>query len=95
MKIKHLVEYNISKVYENAEFLIDLCEKPMNFETILQQVFTRYNLVMNYEQYALLGNTMKSYCLWLKNSEKLVSEFSDNMLLWKKAYYKAQVKKTT
>lgn len=38
--IKQLVEYNnISKVYENAEFLIVLCEKTMNFKTILQQVF--------------------------------------------------------
>ena len=83
--IKHLVEYNISKVYENAEFLTAMCEKPMNFETILQQVFTQYNLVMNYEQYALLGSTIKSYLSWLKNSGKLVGEFIDNMLLWKKA----------
>lgn len=83
--IQQLVQYNISKVYENAEYLIDLCEKPRNFETILQQVFTQYNLVMNYEQYALLGSTIKSYLSWLKNSKKLVTEFSDNMLLWKKA----------
>lgn len=83
--IKHLVEYNISKVYENAEFLTAMCKKPMNFETILQQVFTQYNLVMNYEQYALLGSTIKSYLSWLKNSGKLVTEFSDNMLLWNKA----------
>lgn len=83
--IQQLVQYNISKVYENAEFLIAQCEKPMNFETILQQAFTQYNLVMNYEQYALLGITIKSYLSWLKNSEKLVMEFSDNMLLWKKA----------
>lgn len=58
--IQQLVQYNISKVYENAEFLIALCDKPMNFETILQQVFAQYNLVMNYEQYALLGSTIKS-----------------------------------
>ena len=73
-----------SKVYENAEFLIALCEKPMNFEIILQQVFTQHNLVMNYEQYALLGSTIRSYLSWLKNSGKLVTEFVDNMLLWKK-----------
>lgn len=83
--IQQLVQYNISKVYENAEYLIDLCEKPRNFETILQQVFTQYNLVMNYEQYALLGCAIKSYLSWLKNSKKLVTEFSDNILLWKKA----------
>lgn len=82
--IQQLVQYNISKVYENAEFLIALCENPMNFEAILQQVFTQYNLVMNYEQYALLGSTIKSYLSWLKNSGKLATEFSDNMLLWKK-----------
>ncbi len=57
----------------------------MNFETILQQVFTQYNLVMNYEQYALLGSTIKSYLSWLKHSGKVVTEIADNMLLWKKA----------
>ena len=82
--IQELVQYNISKVYENAEFLIAVCEKPMNFEIILQQVFTQYNLVMNYEQYALLGSTIRSYLSWLKNSGKLVTKFADNMLLWKK-----------
>ena len=29
--IQELVQYNISKVNENAEFLIALCEKPMNY----------------------------------------------------------------
>ena len=54
----------------------------MNFERILQTLFTDYGLSMNFEQYALVGNTVRSYLAWLKDSGRMEAEFTDNLLLW-------------
>ncbi len=82
--IKELVQYNRQKVLEIAEQILDICKEPVNFETILQQIFQYYGLVMNFEQYVLVGSTIRSYLSWLHDSGKIKSLFEDNMLLWKK-----------
>ena len=40
---------------------------------------------MNFEQYVLVGSTVRSYLSWLEDTGKLSAEFQDSMLLWKKA----------
>lgn len=81
--IKELVRYNREKVHEVADRIQSICREPLNFETILKKVFDEYGLVMNFEQYALVGSTVKSYLSWLKESGRLEISFQDNMLLWK------------
>ena len=83
--ISQLVQYNIDKVNEVAGKIVEICEKPINFEAILQKLFTDYELVMTFEQHALIGSTVRSYLAWLKDSGRLIVEFIDNMLLWKQA----------
>ncbi len=78
-----LAQYNIDKVNEVADKIVSICEKPINFEKILQRLFTDYDLVMNFEQHALVGSTVRSYLAWLKDSGRLTVEFTDNMLMWK------------
>ncbi|MCM1050271.1 MAG: MBL fold metallo-hydrolase [Clostridiales bacterium] len=82
--IKELVQYNRDKVHEIAERILTICEQPVNFEKILQEVFKAYGLTMNFEQYVLVGSTVRSYLSWLKDSGKLAAEFQDNMLLWQR-----------
>lgn len=84
--MKELVQYNRKKVYEIADRLLEICREPMNFERILQQVFIRYGLMMNFEQYALVGSTIRSYLAWMKDTGKLSVEFQDQMLLWKAVF---------
>lgn len=80
--ISELAQYNIDKVYEIGEKIIELCKEPLSFEVILQKLFTEYALEMNFEQYVLVGSTVRSYLSWLKDTGKLNSEFVHNMLLW-------------
>ena len=47
-------------------------------------VFKGYGLSMNFEQYVLVGSTVRSYLSWLKDTGKLTTEFQDSMLLWQK-----------
>ncbi len=77
-----LAALNREKVYEIAAFLLETCRKPMIFEHILQAVFMRYGLTMNFEQYVLVGSTIRSYLAWLKDKGEMTVDFSSNLLLW-------------
>ena len=81
--ITDLVQYNIDKVHEIAARITDICHDPIGFEEILQKLFNGYDLVMNFEQYVLVGSTVRSYLSWLKDSGRMDVEFADNRLLWK------------
>ena len=80
-----LAQYNIDKVWEIAGRILELCGTPTGFETILQKLFQRYQLTMNFEQYVLVGSTVRSYLSWLKDTGKLNAGFEDNRLLWERA----------
>lgn len=80
--IKGIVRKTIENVHEVAENIEKLCENPASFEEILQKLFYEYNLKMTAEQYFLVGNTVKSYLAWLKNTEKIDVIFQDNILFW-------------
>ena len=81
--IRELVQYNIDKVYEIAEKIVDICKEPQSFEMILQKLFTEYNLKMTFEKHVLVGSTVRSYLAWLKDQGRLEVTFDNNMLLWK------------
>ena len=81
--IRELVQYNIDKVYEIAEKIVDICKEPQSFEVILQKLFAEYNLKMTFEQHVLVGSTVRSYLAWLKDQGRLDIVFDNNMLLWK------------
>lgn len=82
--IAPLAQINIDKVHEVAEHILSVCGEPLCFEHILQKMFTVYGLGMNFEQYALVGSTVRSYLAWLKDDGRLTVEFDNNMLLWRK-----------
>ena len=82
--VAELARYNIDTVQEIADKIVELCVAPLSFETILQQLFREYSLTMNFEQYALVGSTVRSYLSWLKESGRISAFFEDNRLLWVK-----------
>ena len=81
--VKELVRYNRDKVQSIAERILSVCREPLQFEKILQEVFKGYGLAMNFEQYVLVGSTVRSYLSWLKDTGKLEVVFEDGMLLWR------------
>ena len=82
--IAELAQYNMDKVHEIAYRITDLCREPLCFETILQKLFTDYGLTMNFEQYVLVGSTVRSYLSWLKDTGRLCVSFEDNLLRWQR-----------
>ena len=83
--IAPLARYNIQKVQEISQKILDLCREPLCFESLLQQLFAHYGLAMNFEQYVLVGSTVRSYLAWLKDEGRLQAEFDNNLLLWRQA----------
>lgn len=81
--IAPLAQRNIDKVREIAARIVELCEEARCFEDILQSLFRSYGLVMNFEQYALVGSTVRSYLAYLLDAGLLEADFSQAKLLWR------------
>lgn len=82
--ISELAQYNIDTVLEIADKITSLCAEPLCFEEILRRLFAEYGLEMNFEQYVLVGSTVRSYLSYLKDAGRLAAVFRDNMLLWER-----------
>ena len=83
-EISDLAQYNIDKVLEIAEKIVSLCDAPLCFEDVLKKLFDAYELSMNFEQYVLVGSTVRSYLAWLKDTGRLNCLFDQNRMLWQK-----------
>ena len=83
-EIARLAQYNIDKVWEIAGRILSLCGEPRNFEEVLRRLFADYQLTMDFQQYVLVGSTVRSYLSWLKDTGELDAVFDDNRLLWRK-----------
>ena len=82
-EIAPLAEYNIAKTLEVADRICDLCREPVIFEELLKKLFDAYGLALNFEQYVLVGSTVRSYLVYLRGEGRLEAEFADNRLLWR------------
>ena len=83
--IAPLARLNVGKVYEIAERIAALCAEPLCFEQLLQKLFLACGLEMSFEQYVLVGSTVRSYLSWLKDRGELEALFDKGMLLWRRA----------
>lgn len=81
--IAPLAQYNIDKVMEIAGRMLEMCREPLMFEELLQKIFKTYALTLNFEQYALVGSTVRSFLTWLKERGRMEAVFDDSRLLWR------------
>lgn len=80
--IKSVVQLNRQKVFDISNEIQSILKTPMCFEELLKRLFDEYGLTMNFEQYVLVGSTVRSYLSWLKDNEKIKTDFTDNSLMW-------------
>lgn len=85
-EIAPLAQYNIDAVNRIADHLLVLCREPLSFETLLRRVFVEYQLTMTFEQYALVGSTVRSYLSWLHDAGRMDAFFEDGRLLWRTSH---------
>lgn len=80
--VKKLVQLNRQKIFDIADKLQTILKTPMCFETLLKQIFDEYRLNMNFEQYVLIGSTIRSYLSWMKDSGYIEAVCDNNLLKW-------------
>ena len=83
--VSELAQYNIDTVNEIAGRIKSICTQPVNFEALLKRLFDEYALELSFEQYALVGSTVKSYLAWLMDKWQLKAKCKNNMLPWETA----------
>ena len=80
--ITNLIKINREKIAEICNEICNICSQEKTFEEILKSIFDKYNLVMNVNQYVLIGSTVKSYLSYLYDEGKLTYKILDNKMLW-------------
>jgi glyoxylase-like metal-dependent hydrolase (beta-lactamase superfamily II) len=80
--IQPLVAANRSKVLEIIERILAISREPKTFEEILKCLFDEYQLSMDFNQYVLVGSTVRSYLSYLFDANRLNAEFKENRLIW-------------
>lgn len=80
--IAPLARINREKALQIIGYLLDLCKTPHSFEEILQSVFTGYALTMDFNQFVLVGSTVRSYLAYLYHQKEVSVRFEENRMLW-------------
>lgn len=75
--IRPLAQLNRAKVLEICELVLKFCEIPASPEEVLQKVFRHYQLVMDFNQYVLVGSTIRSYLSYLLDKGELSVDFTE------------------
>jgi len=83
--IQSLVKMNLDKVYEVIAFLKEGCKEPIGFDDLLKMVFDHYGLQLDFNQYVLVGSTVRSYLSYLHDKGELNAQFDSNKLKWQTA----------
>ena len=81
--ISGLIKINRDKIMEVADKIYSLCDGK-TFEEILKSIFDEYHLIMNSNQYVLVGSTVRSYLSYLYDLNRIEFEFVDNRMIWRK-----------
>ena len=82
-EITALAQINIDETLFLRDKLLALCKEPILFENLLKHLFDEFGLMMNMDQYVLVGSTVRSYLAWLYDSNCMDIVIEDNQILWK------------
>lgn len=80
--IAQLVQINKEKIAEIIDLVLKNCATPINFEVLLKNVCDHYGLRLDFNQYVLVGSTIKSYLSYLYDLNQIEVLFEHNTLLW-------------
>lgn len=81
-KIDLLAETNMQKVNAIEEKMLKIMGNGKVFEDILKELCGEYGIALDYGQYVLVGNTLRSFLAYLYNGGKAKYEFDNNKMYW-------------
>jgi len=81
--LQNIITANREKVLDIQGTILTFCQEPYLFEGLLQSIFDAFSLVMDLNQYVLVGSTIRSYLSYLVDKGELEYFIEDNQLFWK------------
>ena len=81
--LNELVDYNLYKMEEIENYLLQILEEPLGYDDIFKLVFDYYNIKLGYNKYLLMSSTIRSYLSYLAHLKKITPSFLDNKLVFK------------
>ena len=82
--IAPLAKENRRRVEAIADDVLAMCTEPHSTEEILKIAFDSAELELNFQQYVLVGSTLRSFLAWHLDAGRVAAEFDDNMLRWRR-----------
>jgi len=82
--ITEIADKNTSVVEMVENKLLEIVYKKISFDDILKTLCDEIGINLNYTQYALIGNTIRSFLSYLYNADKIQYNFVENKLFWSK-----------
>ena len=82
--IRPLAAVNRAKGQEIAGRVLAICAEPRTPDEVIREVFSAYGLTMDFNQYVLVGSTVRSYLSYLCDEGLVAARFEDNRLLWER-----------
>lgn len=82
--IAELAALNKGHMERLGESVLRLCAEPRCFEEILKLAFDENGLALDFQQYVLVGSTIRSLLAWHLDNSRVSAEFTDNRLLWRR-----------
>jgi glyoxylase-like metal-dependent hydrolase (beta-lactamase superfamily II) len=79
-----LVAINRASVERTAEAVASACSRSSSAEEVLREVVAAFAIQLDWAQYALVGSTVRSYLVYLREKGVIEAEFVDGRLLWRR-----------
>lgn len=81
--VEALVAFNLAIVADIESRLLGILASPTDFETVLAELCAGYEISMDYGQYVLIGNTLRSFLSYLQAEGKASFAIEGNRMRWK------------
>ena len=81
--IAPLAEANRRHIERLGELVLHLAVEPRTFEELLKLAFDDLHLSLDFQQYVLVGSTLRSFLAWHLDAGRMCAEFVENRLLWR------------
>jgi len=83
-KIGDLIDLNLNRAGEIESCILRIISDNKIFDDILKEICGHFGITLDYAQYVLIGNTVRSFLSYLHNEGRAHFCFDDNRMVWRR-----------